>query len=364
MTREDAAGQRLDTFTERPGRPCIASSPGADAGGLHPVVTARRTNAARYTMSHRARRNRYLVAVPNALFITGASGFIGRHLLERLDPQDFDRVTCLSRTPQPSTRPGVSWRRGDLLGDDGWSDALDSSTVVLHLAATTGKATAAEHFRVNAEGTERVIHHARERRVRGIVLVSTIAAAYRDTRDYPYAGAKRRAEEAVRASGLPFAIVRPTVVLGRESPIWMRFRQLAGAPVIPLIGGGGARIQPIHVRDLADALAELARGEMLDGQRWGLGGPEALSISSFLQRLHGRLHGGRRPRMLHVPYAPLRLGLGLAEPVLHGLLPITAGQLALFVNDGTVEPNDLLRRRWPTMMDVDAMLDALTTDDA
>jgi NADH dehydrogenase len=164
------------------------------------------------------------------------------------------------------------------------------------------------------------------------VHVSSIAVRFAGAPRYHYAESKKQAEEIVRTSGMPYTIVRPTLVLGPGSPNLESLTRLALMPVVPLFGGAEARVQPVHVDDLAAALvlicANPPRGETVE-----VGGPETLTMRDLLSRLRGApLHS------VNVPFKPLAFALGACEDLLFPLLPFTAGQLASFVCDGIARP--------------------------
>ena len=296
-----------------------------------------------------------------SLFITGASGFLGRHFLASCEARWDGEVVCLSRQPKPGWRGRARWIAGDLLEPAAYRAALGADTVVVHLAAVTGKADRAAYQRTNTEGTRALVRAGAEQGIRRFVLVSSIAARYANLESYPYGASKRDAEQVVAASGLRSLIVRPTIVLGRESPIWQKLSQLAGSAVVPVIGGGRARVQPIHVRDVAQALVELVLRDELNGMI-ELAGSEELSIRDLLERIHDSLRGGK-PLILTIPYPPLRMLLELMERSAPRLLPVTAGQLSVFVNDSNVKADGTLRSLWPQMMTVDEMIRASRNGD-
>ncbi len=273
-----------------------------------------------------------------ALLVTGASGFVGRRVLA-LARQRFPRVLALSRREIADLPDGVAWLRGDLLEEPpaSWQSALADCDAVLHLAATTGKAAPSEYERGVVLATERVAGAARRAGVRHFVYVSSIAVRFSDRTHYPYAHAKMRAEAAVRASGVPATIVRPTIVGGPGSPVMQGFATLALAPVTPVFGDGQRRVAPIHVDDLAERLVEIAAGEP-SAEPIELGGPEALTLDALLSGLRAA-HGRGPARLVHLPLAPIRSVLAALEPALRPWLPLTAGQLATFANDGLPAPS-------------------------
>ena len=138
-----------------------------------------------------------------SLFITGASGFIGRHLLARLIPQRYDHIYCLtrseSRNPKPVHQVNLTWLRGSLFDSDRYEQLPGFKSVsVVHLAAATGKAPAGQYFSVNRDGTRHLLECCRERQVKNFLYVSSIAAKYRDKSHYDYAQSKLEGEEIVR----------------------------------------------------------------------------------------------------------------------------------------------------------------------
>ena len=290
-----------------------------------------------------------------SLFVTGGSGFVGRHLLARIGPSRYSRIVALSRSAQPPV-DGVTWVRGELGDSTGYAGLLDPDTDIAHLAAATGAASASEHRAVNTGGTEALLKAAERAGVGGLLFVSSIAAGFPDDRHYPYAQAKREAEAIVRSGKVPFVIVRPTIVLGPGSPILDKLRTLAGGPVIAAIGGGKARVQPVAAADLARALSQLLERRAFDGSTLAFGGPEVLTMAELLQRVRASL--GKPPaRIMTIPYGLLRSGLIATNAVLFGRAPMTAGQLTSFVRDGVAEPSPLWDTMRPTLVSVNRMLE-------
>ncbi len=291
------------------------------------------------------------------LLVTGATGFVGRTFLSLLGsagtPPRTVRALVRGSCELP---PGVVPVRGDLADARSLAAALAGVTSVVHLAARTRKARPREFFETNVEGTRRLLEAARGAGVEVFVHTSSIAATYPDKRAYPYAESKERAEELVRASGLRHAILRPTIVLGPDAPAAAALCSMARLPLLPVFGA--ARVQPVHVTDVARGLVALLerveRGQSVEGA-FDLGGPEALSFEELLRRLSRALRG-RDPRVLHVPLYPTRLALAVLEPLLLPLLPVTAGQLAAFANDGVVREGNLWRELAPDMRALELVL--------
>jgi len=275
-----------------------------------------------------------------SIFLTGGSGFIGREVLRLLNEADDCVVTCLARRPEMlAAFRAVKVVSGDLLDPTTYSNAIPSGATVLHLAAATGNASPATHWTVNVEGTRRLLEAGRKQNIDRIIFVSSIATTFRDQRYYHYAQAKAEAERLVRTSGLPYLIVRPTMVVGAGSPIQAALRRLAGAPAMIVFGSGKAMVQPIHAGELARCLVALCMSRSRHGII-EIGGPHRLPIEALIQAYRRDIRGRVGP-VIHVPTDPLRKILAVLEKVLPGRLPVTAGQLGMFVNDGCARANPL-----------------------
>ncbi len=274
-------------------------------------------------------------------FVTGATGFVGRRTLEAMLAGPFEEIRCLVRDPSRlPDDPRLRAVRGALPDDLAAADeALPGCDVVVHLAAVTGRATADDHQAVSVSGTEALLRLASTAGVRRFLFVSTIAVKYPEKKHYPYAAAKQEAERLVRESGLDVAVLRPTVVLGPGSAVEAGIVSLACAPVLPRFDGGRASVQPVHVDDVAAAVAHLAARPELGGATIDFGGPEAMTWDELLRRVRRTLTGGEGPSV-PVPLAPVVAALAGLERVLPGPPPVTAGQFYAFRHDGLAAPDD------------------------
>src|SRR4029453_4395854 len=189
------------------------------------------------------------------IFITGATGFIGRRVLTALADKADRQIRCLVHENRSVREDSaVSAIRGELDRPDTFAAALAGSHTVLHLAARTGRGSRQDHFKTNHEGTARLLRAARDAGVVRFINVSSIASTFPQRTAYHYADAKSQAEALVRSRGLRFVNVRPTLVFGSGSPVGQGLLKIASLPVVPLFGGGTVRVQPIHVDDVAEFL--------------------------------------------------------------------------------------------------------------
>jgi nucleoside-diphosphate-sugar epimerase len=294
-------------------------------------------------------------------FVTGGTGFLGSRVIAALSRKNIpavalDRSGSLAGKSDVSS--GVEAVKADLLQPELYRQALAKTDVVLHLAALTGRATEQEHFRVNAEGTETLVKESRQAGVQRILFVSSIATKFPDKTRYYYALAKRRAEEAVRDSGLRFTIIRPTIIIGPGSPILSALEKLAAMPVIPIFGNGRALVQPIYVDDVAEYIMEIVQHDRFRNETLELGGPATLTIEELIQDIRrARKQDGSKGPSFHIPMGLLLPILRTVESAgLGSLLPFSVGQLSSFRYDGTIEPNGLHEKRRPALRSVREML--------
>jgi len=290
------------------------------------------------------------------LVVTGASGFVGSAVLRALSAAPGRPVTLLARDPSAARWKGLpdDWRvvQCDLRQNPPFAEGtIPGGSVVLHLAAATGRLSPRTMFEVNVEGTRRLVDAAKRAGAAHFIFVSSIAAAFVNQRWYHYAHAKRTAEELVLSSGLAATVVRPTMVFGEGSPVQEGLERLAlgGMPIV--LGSGNVRVQPVGVNELADLLVSLCARTSPSDRVVEVGGREQVTLRELLARM--RTQRGLEPRdPWSVPLGLPRLLLAIAEPLLGPRLPVTAGQLASFLNDSVAAPTEVVRSRassWPPL---------------
>lgn len=205
-------------------------------------------------------------------FVTGATGFVGSHLVERLSAQGWE-VAALARPGSDTDlleRLGVERVPGDLDDPRALARGAAGARVVFHLAAVTAAPAPALYLRVNAEGTRRVAEAARESdETRRLVYLSSYAACGpapdgrpRTTDDAPapltaYGRSKLAGEASARAEvggSTSLLVIRAPVVYGpRDRDLLSYFRLIDGG-FAPIPGGGRQALHLVYAPDLARAL--------------------------------------------------------------------------------------------------------------
>jgi len=203
------------------------------------------------------------------LALTGATGFVGAHLLD-LAVAEGHEVRALTRRAQPP-RDGVTWIDGALDRPDAIAALVAGADAVIHVAGVINAADAAGFEAGNVTGTAALLDAAAAAGVARFVHVSSLAA--REPELSQYGASKARSEALVRGSLLSTAIVRPPAVYGPGDRETLELFRMArrGLVVLPPPG----RLSLIHVGDLATLLLALAgsRERLLiepdDGRRGG-----------------------------------------------------------------------------------------------
>ncbi|MFO7476824.1 MAG: complex I NDUFA9 subunit family protein [Methyloceanibacter sp.] len=274
----------------------------------------------------------------NALIaIYGGSGFIGRHVVRAI-AKTGARMRVAVRRPelaghlQPLGGVGqINAVQANVRFPDSLIAAADGADAVINLVGIlfpTGKQT---FNAVQDEGARHVAEAARAAGARALVHLSAIGA---DTNSPSvYARSKAAGEDAVKAAFPAATVLRPSVVFGPEDDFFNRFAKLARiAPVLPLIGGGETRFQPVFAGDVAKAVVAGLTGAADAAGAYELGGPEVLTLKEVMQRV---LDYTMRRRLL----LPLPFSLAKLKGAFLQLLPnpiLTVDQVRLLETDNVV----------------------------
>ena len=267
--------------------------------------------------------------------VTGATGFVGRHVAAALVHRGH-RVRTLARRPERARHvlgPAPEVVPGDLGDATTLARLVQGCDVVIHLVGIIVEAGAATFAAVHVEGTRHMLAAARAAGVSRFVHMSALGA-----RDEPGATAyhrtKRQAEELVREAKLSSAVFRPSLISGPENvPVRAIARLHRWSPVVPVFGDGRFAMQPVWIEDVALAFAKAAEQPGLVGV-YQLGGPAVLTYEEFVLAI-GRAAGVPRP-VIHVPLAAARAAARVFD-LLGRAAPLTSDQLQMLV-EGSATP--------------------------
>lgn len=255
------------------------------------------------------------------ILVTGGSGFLGTHVLEVLATSDHEvRALARSHAAAEAVRNrGAVPVTGDLDDLESIDAAFRASEadVLLNIASLGfGHGPA-------------IVAAAEEAGITRAVFVSTTALF--TNLNAPSKAVRTAAEDAIRASGLDWTIVRPTMIYGtpRDRNLWRLLRLLRRTPVVPLPGANKLH-QPVHVADLAQAVVAAVERDSAIGKEYDLAGPEPTTLRDLVERSADAV--GRQARVIPVPASPIVRALTMFEGT-GRRLPISAEQVARLTED-------------------------------
>jgi len=273
---------------------------------------------------------------PKLVTIFGGSGFIGRHLVRALARRGY-LVRVAVRRPdlaihlQPAGQVGqIQPVQANLRYRWSVDRACEGASTVVNLVGILRQGGGQRFDTVQDFGARAVAEAAR---AAGARLVHGSAIGADPQSPSAYGASKGRGETAVRETVKDAVILRPSIVFGPEDEFFNRFADMARySPVLPLIGGGRTRFQPVHVGDVAEAFARAVDGSLAAGSTYELGGPE---VATFRQCLELMLSVIDRERA----FVPVPFFLAGAVAGLTGWLPgapITRDQVLMLRTDNVV----------------------------
>ena len=269
--------------------------------------------------------------------VFGGSGFVGRNVVHALCKRDY-RIRVAVRRPelaghlQPLGKVGqIHAVQANLRYPASVEAAMRGSHAAINLVGILAESGAQTFDAVQGLGAGTVAKAASAIGAR-MVHVSAIGADENSLSSY--ARAKAAGEKAVLAAAPTATILRPSVVFGPEDQFTNRFAALAQiSPLLPLIGGGLTRLQPVYVGDVATAVADAVDGKTRQGAIYELGGPEVLAMREIIEII---LRITERRRML----VSLPFGLAKLQALLlqfaPGPLKLTPDQVVLLQSDNVV----------------------------
>ena len=238
------------------------------------------------------------------ILVTGATGFVGRQIVEALSNEGHDLVLTSRRGHKPDDRDNAPvWRTIEFAkaqSPSDWRDIVEDIDVVIN-AVGIFTPSGSQTFDALHDKAPRALFAASQKAgVRRIIQISALGTDEQATS--PYHLSKKRVEDYLSGLEIQAVILRPSLIIGGEGESWRFFKALALLPVVPVIGDGAQPLQPVTINDVTRAVVVAIQSETAVGCRINLVGSETITHETYLQSLAIWM-GRSKFRALYIPYA-------------------------------------------------------------
>ncbi|WP_026613537.1 complex I NDUFA9 subunit family protein [Ensifer aridi] len=276
--------------------------------------------------------------LPPLVTIFGGSGFVGRHVVRALAKRGY-RIRVAVRRPdlaghlQPlGTMGQISFVQANLRYRTSVDRAVEGADHVINCVGVLFESGRNTFDAVQDFGARAVAEAAR---AAGATLTHISAIGANTNSESKYARTKGRAEIAILETVPEAVILRPSIIFGPEDDFFNKFAGMARlSPVLPLVGGGHTKFQPVYVADVAEAVARAVDGKLKGGTIYELGGPQVLTFRECLEIMLKTID--RKRRFVSIPFGIASLMGSVASLVPFITPPLTADQVVLLKTDNVV----------------------------
>lgn len=250
------------------------------------------------------------------ILVTGATGFIGSAIVEALSRNGHEMVLCVHRRPErlPANIKIIVVDYMKDLTAETWLPRLAGIDVVINAVGILRESARAQFKQLHHLAPRALFQACEQSGARRVIQVSALGADADAVSRYHLS--KRAADEALRASTLDWSIVQPSVVFGPRGASAKLFLRLASLPLVPLVGRGDQRLQPVHLDDLTALIVQVVERRRAIRQTVAAVGAGAVTLREMLETYRCSLRLGKTV-MLPVPLALMRL-VARAGDVLKG----------------------------------------------
>lgn len=274
------------------------------------------------------------------ILVTGADGFAGSRIMARLAQEGVAarglvRNLAKARTHVPANV--VELVQGDTTQPATLDAAVSGVETIIHCAFITAnrkQGPGVNYYQTNVVGTRNLVAAAKRAGVQRIVVMGGLGT--KPDKPGTYMHGRYEADEAVRASGLAWSILGPSIQFGPHSAFFNGLADLIrSAPIVPMVGNGKLAFQPIWVEDVVTCILKMAREpQSYDGSVIEVGGPEIYTYAQILDMLMETL--GVRKIKVPGPLPLVALGAAMMQLVM-AKPPITVASTGLFAFDNVAK---------------------------
>ncbi|GAB4330810.1 MAG: NAD(P)H-binding protein [Candidatus Abyssubacteria bacterium] len=272
------------------------------------------------------------------IFVSGGTGFIGSHSVRRLVEQGQTLRLLTFKGPGlagelPSER--IKYAAGSITDPASLAGKMNGCDIAVNFVGIIVQVGDATFERIHVQGLRNLLEEAKRAEVKRFIHISALGTSEEPASEY--FRTKWEAEQLTKGSGLEYVVLRPSLVFGPEDRFFNMLKPMLYLPIMPVVGTGRTRFQPIWVEDVASCVVKAVEDDTPLNGVWEVAGPEQMTFDEMLDKMADAL--GLSPRIkLHIP-------LGVMNPVakfMETLLPrppVTTDQLKMLSVDNITDSN-------------------------
>lgn len=272
--------------------------------------------------------------------VTGGTGFVGRNLVNRLLDENHE-ITVMShrKSGENLFDRRVRLVPGTVDSVTEMVPAFHGAQAVYHLVGIISKSRKNTFEKTVTQGTQNVIAACLGAKVKKIIYLSAMGTS--ESAETAYHKTKFQAEQAIQNSGLDWTIFRASIIYGKNDGfLRMMSKIIRFVPFVPIFGDGKYKIQPLYIKDLAEAMGKTLLTPAASGQIIDVGGPEQLEYVDVMNQLKKAL--GKRRLNFHIPFGVIKPIAGVLQIILKPA-PLTVDMLKMLKMGSTGDISKMRR---------------------
>lgn len=271
------------------------------------------------------------------VFVTGGTGFVGRSIVRRLLSRGEQiRVLYRGERRRFIQDERIEWIPGEIGSRESLLRGMKGADAVIHLVGILVEPGGQTFEKLHVDGTQNVVEAMKQSGVRRLLHMSALGTGPNAASRYHQT--KWRAEALVLAAPPDATIFRPSLIFGREDRSVNLLAKIASySPVVPVLGSGENRLQPVWVEDVSEAFVRSLKNPITYGKSYALCGPAVYTFNHLIDLIL-RSKGISRLKV-HLPVWAMKGPASLAEWILPRP-PLTRDQLTMLQEDNICSEDD------------------------
>lgn len=280
------------------------------------------------------------------IFLTGATGFIGRYVLKNLLKAEHSiRILCRKGSEKKisefiTSNNHIEFHFGDIISKETLLNCMSDCDAAIHLVGIIREfpKKGITFEKIHIEATKNIIEEAKKASIKKIIFVSSLGSNPNSI--IQYHKTKFLAEEIIRCSGIDYTIFKPSVVFGKEDKFINLIKKFV-LPFFPIFipGNGKALFQPISVEDLAYAIVSSIDMKNTSKMTYTAGGNKQISFNDLI-KLIAKSKGVKIFFPIHIPSHIMSLIAKIGDII--PFIPITTEQLSMLSEDNVCNIEEFL----------------------